>query len=215
VKNPFTEAQSAAINRVLTREDWARERLATHATRVFALRSGPFVSVFRIDESGMLQSADASATPADLTLTLSPFSTIAFLAEPSRFEQLVEAHGDRELATTIKDLSQSLPVLVEQGFARVLGPVAGQRVADAGRAFLKMPGYAAERVFGSAASYLRDETGIFASRNDLRVFDMEVSATAARVDDLERRVDALDEKARAPVVPVTAARSAPPRKPAT
>jgi ubiquinone biosynthesis protein UbiJ len=214
VRNPFVEAQTAAINRVLSREGWARERLAAHAGRVFALRSGPFVSAFHVDESGMLQSADASGPTPDLTLRLSPFATLAVLAEPSRFEELVEAHGDRELAATLKDLSQSLPVLVEQGFARVLGPVAGQRVADAGRALLRMPGYASERVLGSAGSYLRDETGLFARREDLRVFDMEVSVVAARVDALEHRVDAIDESARAPVVPVTSARSASTRKPA-
>src|SRR5574340_867 len=102
------------LNRWLEGEPWARERLAAHAGRSFAIDIGPSETTFAIMADGTLADgmlADAS-TPAtspgpsratspapspatspaisptpspDLRLRLSPLAVPAFLADPARW----------------------------------------------------------------------------------------------------------------------------------
>jgi ubiquinone biosynthesis protein UbiJ len=113
----------AIANRVLEREAWARQRLAAHAGRTFVISSGPAASAFAIDESGRVFSALPSASTADLTLRLSPLDMPAFLADPTRWDRYVKADGDLALAATLKELAPTMPWLIEQAFASVLGAI--------------------------------------------------------------------------------------------
>jgi ubiquinone biosynthesis protein UbiJ len=182
---------AALANRVLEREAWARTQLAIHAGRVFVIAVGPMATGMRVDAAGMVESTPLSGHAPDLRLTLSPFAAPAFLAEPTRWDELVAVEGDAALAATLKELSRTLPWFVEQAFARALGPIVGQRVADAGRHLLAFPGYAASRIGESVASYARDEAGLLQPGEDLRRFAEEVSGLATRVDALSARLDAM------------------------
>lgn len=182
---------SALANRVLEREAWARTELAAHAGRTFVVAIGPVATAMRIDPAGMVEPTTLSGGAPDLKLTLSPLSAPAFLADPTRWDDLVAAEGDPALAATLKELARTLPWFVEQAFARALGPIVGQRVADAGRHLLAFPGYAASRLGESVATYARDEAGLLAPGDDLRRFALDVAGLAARADSLSARLDAL------------------------
>ena len=192
---PDPAAVPAAIaNRVLAREQWARDCLAAHSGRAFRVAVGPFDSTMQIDGSGSIESIPAPDRAADLTLTISPFALPAFLADPKRWDELVSAEGDAALAVTLKGLAETLPWFVERAFAQTLGPVAGQLVADAGRRMLAFPGYAGARVGDSVKSYMRDEAALAATSAQASAFGGEVAETAARVDALAERVDALAQR---------------------
>jgi ubiquinone biosynthesis protein UbiJ len=181
----------AIANRVLEREAWARQRLAAHAGRTFVISSGPVASAFAIDESGRVASALPAASRPDLTLRLSPLDMPAFLADPTRWDRYVKADGDQALAATLKDLAPTMPWLIEQAFASVLGAIAGQRVADIGRRLLAFPEYAAERVGDSVAGYARERSGLLVTGDESRAFTRQVGELASRVDALAARIDAL------------------------
>ena len=182
---------SALANRVLEREAWARTQLAAHAGRVFVVTVGPVATAMRIDAAGMVETAPLAGCTPDLRLTLSPFAAPAFLADPTRWDELVAADGDPALAATLKELGRTLPWFVEHAFARALGPIVGQRVADAGRHLLAFPEYATSHIGHSVASYARDEAGLLAPGADVRAFAQDVAALAVRVDALTARLDAL------------------------
>ena len=184
-------APAALANRMLAREQWARNCLAAHAGRVFRIVVGPVAASMRIDASGSIESASSADGAPDLTLTLSPLKVPAFLAEPTRWDALVTADGDAALAATLKGLAETLPWFVERAFAEALGPIAGQFLADTGRRMLAFPGYAGERVGDSVASYVRDEVRLAATAGEARSIGDEIAATAGRVDALAARVDAL------------------------
>ena len=148
---------AALANRVLGREAWARACLAAHAGRVFAVAVGPLVTPMRIDESGAIAPRRTADGPPDLKLTLSPLAVPSLLADPTRWDEFVAVDGDPALAATLKGLAETLPWFVERALAGALGPIVGQRVADAGRRLLALPGYAGARVGASIASYARDE----------------------------------------------------------
>ena len=181
----------AAFNRMLAHEPWARDRLAAHAGRAFMVRIGPVTAGFRVDPQGRLESAPLAGATPDLSLSLSPHNVPAFLADPSRWNELVTEEGDVELGGTLKELAQTLPWFVEKLCARTLGPIVGQRVADAGKRMLELPEYATKRIGDNVGSYARDEVEVLAHPADLRVLRDESAALQSRIDALVARIDAL------------------------
>lgn len=182
---------AAIANRVLDGETSARARLAAFAGRKFLVSVGPFVNAMRIDADGRLASTALAGEPAQLTLSLSPLAAPAFLANPSRWDELVRADGDADLAATLKDLAHTMPWFVERSLAAALGPILGQRAADVGRQLLAFPEQAAERIGASVMSYARDEAALAAHAHAFRQFVSDSDALAQRVDAIAARIDAL------------------------
>ena len=121
---------AALANRVLAREQWARDSLAAHRGRAFRVIIGPLISAMQIDGSGSIESVGTLDRAADLTLTISPFALPALLADPKRWDEFVREEGDAALAMTLKGLAETLPWFVERAFAQALGPVTGRFIAD-------------------------------------------------------------------------------------
>jgi len=182
---------AALANRVFERQAWAQERIKGHAGRVFVVAVGPLSAPLRVLDSGRLEGMPLAGTTPDLTLTVSPIGLPSFLANPARWAEFVTAAGDPALAATLQDLAQTLPWFVEETFADVLGPVVGQRIADAGRRLLAFPEYAAQRFSESVASYARDEAELVAGSGHLAGFTEGTAALATRVEALSARIDAL------------------------
>jgi len=144
-----------------------------------------------------VQSPDHRARLADaivMSCREQPERVAAWLADPREWSQYVVEDGDAELGGTLKELAQTLPWFVEQAFAQALGPIAGQRAADAGRRLLAFPGYASERVSESIARYARDESDLLAHGGELRTLTAQTEELALRVDGLASRVAALSER---------------------
>lgn len=181
----------AVANRALERETWARACLAAHSGSVFAFAVGPIATTLRIDATGKLESVAGAESVPGLRLRLSPLALPAFLADPRRWDEFVTADGDPALAATLKGLAETLPWFVERALADALGPIVGQRVADAGRRLLAFPEYAAARVGDSVASYARDEAQLATRATEVRAFGEDAVALAVRVDALAARVDTL------------------------
>lgn len=186
----MSDPLASLANRVFEREAWAQQRLADHAGRVFCLQVGPLSSLLLITPAGQFESGTSGESP-DLVLTLSPLTLPSLLADPQRWDQFVTARGDSALAGTLRDLAQTLPWFAERTFASFLGPVAGQRVADAGRRLLAFPEFAAGRFADSVTRYARDEARVVPAAAELERLAAESSALATRTDLLAARIDAL------------------------
>lgn len=184
----------AIANRVLEGETWALSCLAAHAGRVITVAVGPLAATMRVGTTGKLEAAPRPDGAPDLELTVSPLALPSFLADPRRWDALVTARGDAALTTTLKGLAETLPWFVERAFAGALGPIVGQRVADAGRALLAFPEYAAARLGESVAGYVRDEKGLVVQAAEAQSFGADVGALAQRVDALGARLDALSAR---------------------
>ncbi len=182
---------AALANRVFERQAWAQERLAGHAGRVFVVAVGPLSTALRLEASGRLATTTLAGLVPDLTLTLSPIGVSSFLANPSRWPEFIVESGDPALAATLKDLAQTLPWFAEQTFAQALGPIVGQRVADAGRRLLAFPEVAAQRLGASVASFACDETALVVGASQFADFAQRAAELAASVDALTSRIDAL------------------------
>ena len=196
MKLPDAAAAPAKLaNRLLADQAWARDKLATVAGRVFSLSVGPLTASWSVAADGTLMSAPSSSA-ADLKLKLSPFAVPSFLADPTRWNQYMQEEGDPALGGVLKDLARTMPWFVEEIFAKVLGPVAGQRVADAGRRLLGFPEYASQRLSESVGSYARDEAGLLAHGRDFRLLAQGIEEAGQRVDALAERIEKLDPRIR-------------------
>lgn len=189
--DPAAELGSRIANRMFGGERWAREALARHAGRTFRVTVGPLASQFAIAADGEILAATAAGAVPDLEIVVSPRHVPALLAVPSRWPQHVVTTGDAALAATLQELAQTLPWFVERAFASVLGPIAGQRVANAGRALLAFPDYASERFAESVGSYVRDEANLLAPATEIRAFGEQIAVIATQVDALGERVERL------------------------
>lgn len=179
------------INRALSREASLRTRLVAHAGKVFTLASGPLHARFVIEPDGTLAFPSADV-PVALAMSVAPLDVAPLLAEPTQFAQRVHSDGDAELAATLAAVAQTLPWFIERTLASLFGPVAGQRLADAGREALALPGHAAERLRASVASYLRDESGLAVRSDEAATVAAASTELAARVEALVARVDTLE-----------------------
>ena len=126
-KSPAALA-AGVVNRTLAGEHWAREKLAAHAGKIFALESGPLSASYAIGDDGSLAVAAAGAAPS-VTLAVSPLALPVLAADPLRWPSLVSGEGDPKLAAAIEELASTFPWFVERAFAAALGPVVGQKVA--------------------------------------------------------------------------------------
>ena len=185
---------SGLANRVLTREPWVREKLAVHASRSFALRSGIVENRFLVTAEGTLDSTAPAGITPDLRLTISPLNVPAFLADPQRWSEFVREEGDAALAATLRELAGTLPWFVEQTFERVFGAIAGQRLADAGRRLLAFPEYATGRLVDNVASYARHETKVLVHSGEMTTFASDVQALSLRTERLAERVASLETR---------------------
>lgn len=181
-------------NRALAGEAWARDKLAAHAGRIFALESGPVAAAFAIGEDGSFAAAPSGVAPA-LALVVSPLGLPALAAEPSRWSSLVRIEGDAALAATLEELALTIPWFVERAFCAALGPFVGPKVADAGRLLLTLPGEVSRRAAGSLGDFA-GEADLVATRRDLasladgaRDADSRVAALEARVERLAAAIE--------------------------
>lgn len=191
MKDPASALGERVANRVIESESWAREKLRAHAGRSFLMRSGPVATAFLVRDEGTLDALPARGTTPDVELQVSPFDVPTLLAHPDRWDTLVTTSGDPALGATLRELAVTLPWFVERGFATAFGPIAGQRLADTGRALLGFPEEARSRFAENLFSYARDEAGVLARGDEARALAAEAEAIAARVDALGGRLDRL------------------------
>ncbi|MDQ6618546.1 MAG: hypothetical protein M3Z31_02420 [Pseudomonadota bacterium] len=178
-------------NDVLERESWARQRLAQHSGQTFVVVATPIIAPYRIDATGLLEPYALADGPADLRLTVQPWSVPGLLADPSRWDSVVRSEGDPALASTLRELAQTAPLWIEQFLGRWLGPIAGQRLADTARHTLALPQQVVERLSSSVASYLSDQMSLVARGDEARAFADEVTRVAQRTVDLEVRLEGI------------------------
>jgi ubiquinone biosynthesis protein UbiJ len=192
MKDPVSALGERVANGLIESEDWARDKLRAHAGRSFLVRSGPIATAFLIRSDGTLDALPARGTTADAELGLSPLDVPMLLAHPDRWDALVTTTGDVALAATLRELATTLPWFVERGFAKVFGPIVGQRLADTGRALLGFPEYAGGRLAENVFSYARDETRMLARGDEARAFAVDSAAISTRIEALIERVDRID-----------------------
>lgn len=179
----------SALNHLLAREDWAKEKLAPFAGEVVELRFSPWPP-FRvaIAEGGVVTEADSRAA-ATLTLSARPGIFAAASKGEEHLMREVDISGNARLATEILALVRYLRWDVEEDLSRVVGDVLAHRMVGAARHFAAWQADAGRRLADNVMEYAIEERRVVVAREEFDVFAAGVARLRDDLDRLELRVE--------------------------
>lgn len=165
------------INRLLSQEDWARERLAPFAGRTAALHAVPLPALrFTVREDGLL-AAEATQKAIDATIVLRPGA--------------LEVTGEQDFAELLRLLANNLRWDVEEELSRFVGDIAARRIAQGAKDFVAWQRDTAARLGDSFGRYLVDEARLLAPRSELDELAEAMAGLHERLERLEKRLASL------------------------
>jgi ubiquinone biosynthesis accessory factor UbiJ len=183
---------ASGLAHVFAQTPGAHDALSRHAGKALALDLVLFRVNLRIAADGTLH-ADSSATP-DAVIFVGPdlVAQLPFKGKAAFREARTE--GDAELLSAFNDAFQQLDVDAEAELSRLFGPVAGFRLAEAGRAFSQWLSQAATGTARTLAEYAVEESPMLASPVDVARFNREVDVLRDDASRLEARLALLEKR---------------------
>ncbi len=187
---------AAAVNHLLARESWARERLAPYAGKTARLSCPPFMLTLLVQPDGYLAAVDdhdAAQVDVALSLPAGAFSSFVQGGQPAVMKH-VKIEGDAEFAQVIGKLAEHLRWEPEEDLARVVGDAPAARLASLARAAHAQALRTGRNVLGSVTEYLLDENPQLVRRVELDGFNDELSRTRDALARVEKRIERLEQK---------------------
>jgi ubiquinone biosynthesis protein UbiJ len=186
------QAFAAAVNHLLAREPWAKERLRRHAGASAKLTMSPFDVRVRVEDTGYLAAA-APDLACDVGIGVPP-SALADFASGGQAAMMrhVRIEGDAEFANTLSYLAQHLRWEAAEDLSKFIGDAAAHRITESGRsvvAGVRRTGAAAAR---SLADYLVEEHPLLVARPRLTALTADVARMRDDLARLEKRIERLE-----------------------
>ncbi len=177
---------SFALNRLLEADPEARGRLAPFAGETVELRAAPLPGLrFVILPGGRIE---VGGDAPRLVITLKPEAAVAWMRGEEHFLRTVEAAGDARLASEVIGLLRHLRWDAEEDLARLVGDVAGHRLAELARGFAAWQVDAGRRLAEAIADYAVEERRMLVAGRELSHFAAEVARLRDAVERLEKRM---------------------------
>ena len=187
----FETPLSAALNRLLRSESWARERLLPFAAEILEMRAPPLPTLrFAITGEGCLAPATASNEPS-LVVTVRPDALAAAAKGEDHLLRSIDVAGNAKLAGEIMFLARHLRWDVEEDLAKFVGDIAARRLTGLARDAAAWHADAAKRIAASFMEYAVEEKRILVKRNALADFSGDVARLRDGVERLEKRIERL------------------------
>lgn len=193
-----TAVGARLLNTLLTREEWARQRLSRHAGKSVRFVVGGATAAFTIQSDGRVQVCDAAILP-DVVLTI-PADKLGRLPDalrrkdPDLITALMHVQGDAGLASVVSDLARELRWDIEDDLADLVGDVAALRLIKGAKTLFSGARTATERLAGNVGEYLSEEGKLVLGRDAYESWRIRLSALQERLDLLEQRVNCLDAR---------------------
>lgn len=185
----FDTGAVAALNHLLEREAWAREKLTPFAGEIVELNVAP-LPVLRIAvvEGGRTRTADVTSEPT-LVITTKPGAFAALSKGEDHLMRSVEITGNARLASEILALLRYLRWDVEEDLSRVFGDVLAHRMASTARDFASWQAEAGRRLAENVMEYAIEERRVVVARPEFEAFAAGVARLRDDIARLEQRAD--------------------------
>ncbi|MGN6317936.1 ubiquinone biosynthesis accessory factor UbiJ [Trinickia sp.] len=186
---------AAAVNHLLAREAWARERLAPYAGKTARLAFSSIVLTFSVESDGYLNAVDEiDAKVADVSLAIGPDALPAFMqGGQAAVMKHVKIEGDAEFATQLAKLAEHLRWEPEEDLAKLIGDAPAYRAAQLVRTAGEQARRAGRSLRDSIAEYLLDERPQLVRRGALDVFNGELARARDALARVEKRIERLEQ----------------------
>ncbi len=185
-------AAAAVLNRMLSREPWARAALAPFAGRSARLQALPFSVQLGIVADGSF-AADIGTPTVTLGFDAAALPQVLF--DPRAALRNVRLEGDAEFAQALSNVLQKLRPEPEEELARFVGDAAAVRIVALLRAALLAAREAGSRLASTTADYLTAENPMLVSRAEMTSFAEQVTRLR---DDVERLAKQIELRPRPP-----------------
>ncbi|MBC8732097.1 SCP2 domain-containing protein [Paraburkholderia sp. UCT2] len=187
---------AAAVNHLLARESWARERLAPYAGKTARLSCPPVVLALLVQPDGYLGTLDeADAHQFDVTISVPSDALPAFLqGGQAAVMKHVKIEGDAEFATVIAKLAEHLRWEPEEDLAKLIGDGPAWRIASLVRSVGEYVQRTGRNLLDTAAEYLLDENPQLVRRTALADFNVELARARDSLARVEKRIERIEQK---------------------
>ncbi|WJF90695.1 SCP2 sterol-binding domain-containing protein [Paraburkholderia bonniea] len=185
---------AAAVNHLLARESWARERLTPYAGKTARLACASVELLLQVQPDGHLGAiTQDEAQQVDVTIAVPGEALPVFLqGGQAAVMKHVKIEGDAEFATVIARLAEHLRWEPEEDLARFLGDAPAWRLATLARSADQQARRAGRNLLETVVEYLLEENPQLVRSAALDTFNTELARvrdTLARVD---KRVERLE-----------------------
>ncbi len=192
---------AAAVNHLLARESWARERLIPYAGKTARLEFPPVTLLLLVQPDGYFAAVEDHEAPhADVSIALggaqhSPFDAVTAFVQGGQAAVMkhVKLEGDAEFATQLARLAEHLRWEPEEDLARVVGDAAAHRIAGTVRAAGDQARRTGRNLLGSLTEYFLDENPQVVRRAALADFDAELARARDALARVEKRIERLEQ----------------------
>ena len=185
----FDSGAATALNHLLSREAWAREKLAPFAGELVELRFAPLPPVrLTVAEGGQAAPAEAGRE-ATLVITAKPEIFAALAKGEELLMRAVDISGNARLATEILELLRYLRWDVEEDLSRVFGDIIAHRMVGTAREFAAWQVEAGKRLAENVMEYAVEERRLVVSRTEFEGFAAGVAKLRDDLARLEQRID--------------------------
>lgn len=180
----------AAINHLLVREPWARERLAKHAGKIAAFDAGVASIRLKVAADGLVETpGNDDAAQVTIRVKLADLPLIAQNREHAF--SYVQIEGDADFANTISQLAETLRWEAEEDVAKLIGDVAAMRVVAGVRAAFETAKSVQQKLAENVSEYLLDEKPVLVRPQAVADFSRDVTKLRDDVERLAKRLDKL------------------------
>jgi ubiquinone biosynthesis protein UbiJ len=180
-------AAIAALNRMLAREAWAREKLAPFTGRSARFDAAPFSITLNISEDGTFSAAGEEEPAVTVAVALSTLPLA--LTDPAAAMKDVRLAGDAEFAQALAFVLQNLRPEPEEELSRFVGDIAAQRIVGLLRLSASHWRDLAERMLDNTANYFVTEDPMLVPRAEVEAFNQDVDRLRDDVARLEKRIE--------------------------
>lgn len=197
---------AAAVNHLLARESWARERLIPYAGKTARLEFPPVALLLLVQPDGYFAALEAHEAPrVDVSIALggaqrSPLDALAAFVQGGQAAVMkhVKLEGDAEFATQLAKLAEHLRWEPEEDLARIVGDAAAYRIATLVRSAGDQARRTGRNLLDSLTEYFLDENPQVVRRAALGDFDAELARARDALARIEKRVERLEQRSGAP-----------------
>jgi ubiquinone biosynthesis protein UbiJ len=184
-----SSAAIALLNRMLAREQWARDKLAPFAGRSARFDAAPFALILQVTDQGTFAVADQGEPAVTIGVALS--SLPLAMLDPQAAMKDIRLSGDAEFAQALAYVLQNLRPEPEEELSRFIGDAAAQRLVGFMRASAAQWKQIAENMLDNTAHYVVTENPMVVGRDDLKTFNQDVNHLRDAVARIEKRIDVL------------------------
>jgi ubiquinone biosynthesis accessory factor UbiJ len=190
---------AAAVNHLLARESWARERLAPYAGKTARLSCSPVTLMLLVGPDGYLSAVEENeAQQFDVTVSVPGDALPAFVqGGQAAVMKHVKIEGDAEFATVIAKLAEHLRWEPEEDLAKLIGDAPASRIASLARTAQEHARRTGRNLLDTVAEYLLDENPQLVRRAALDEFNAGLALARDALARVEKRVERLEQKVEA------------------